>query len=199
MSRSWTFLAFAALLACAVTPPPLAAQRATSRPGLWLGAGAGIGWARVTCDFCRTNRGHSLSGYAHAGGRISNHVLLGGEVAGWIRNANPGQDRPADEQLLAYSVVVYWYPTARYPYYLKGGVGLASYRIDDGENRLTSKALGPQIGAGWEAPIAAHFSVLPYVNVMFASMGADLKFNGSILLDHTSLALFQVGVGVARR
>ncbi|MGH7753398.1 MAG: hypothetical protein ACREN5_11345, partial [Gemmatimonadales bacterium] len=151
------------------------------------------------CDLCRTNRGRSLSGYVHAGGRVSNKVLLGGEVQGWLRNRNPEQDRPADERLLAYSVVLYWFPSARYAYYFKGGMGLVTYRIDDGTDRLTSSALGPQIGVGWELGIAPHLSVVPYLNVLVASTGAELKFNGTEITGNTSLALIQFGVGLERR
>ena len=187
------------LAAVGVAAAPLAAQRATSRPSLWLGAGVGLGWARVSCRICNTNRGHSLSGYAQAGGRISRSVLVGGEVQGWFRNGNPATGNPADELLLAYSAVAYWYPSPHYAYYLKGGVGLVTYRIDDGTDRLTSSALGPQIGVGWELPVIEHVSVIPYLNLFVASTGAEIKFNGNQILGNTSLALIQFGVGLARR
>jgi hypothetical protein len=177
---------------------PLAAQRGPDRPALWLAGGAGLGWARVGCRICGENRGHSFAAYGQAGGRLSDQILLGGEIQGWFRNANPADDRPDDELMLAYSMVMYWYPTTRYPYYLKSGLGLVTYRVS-GDGRVTSSALGPQIGIGWEAPIAAHFSVIPYVNMMFASIGGEVKFNGDVVLDHTSLALLQFGVGLARR
>jgi hypothetical protein len=188
------------LAACvALGANPLAAQRQASRPGMWLGGGLGLGWARVNCRICGANRGHSLSAYAHVGGRISNQVLLGGEIEGWLRNSNTDQGRPGDEMMLAYSVVTYWYPSRRYLYYLKGGLGMVTYRIDDGTDRLTSSALGPQVGAGWELPVGAHFSFIPYVNLLFASTGAEIKFNGSPFLDNASLELFQIGLGLARR
>jgi hypothetical protein len=192
-----TSLLLAALVALSASP--LAAQRSTTRPGLWLGGGLGLGWARVNCRICGANRGHSLSATAQVGGRISNQVLLGGEIEGWLRNSNSDQGRPGDEMMLAYSIVTYWYPSHRYLYYLKGGLGMVTYRIDDGTDRLTSSALGPQIGAGWELPVGAHFSFMPYVNLLFASTGAEIKFNGSPFLDNASLELFQVGLALARR
>jgi hypothetical protein len=182
-----------------VAAAPLAGQQPASRPALWLSAGVGLGWARVTCRICDANRGHGLSGYAQAGGRISRRVLVGGEVQGWLRNGNAEQGNPADELLLAYSAVIYWYPSPRYPYYLKSGFGLVTYRIDDGTDRLTSSALGPQIGIGWEVRAVSHFSLVPYVNVLVASTGAELKFNGNEVLGNASLALIQFGIGVARR
>lgn len=109
------------------------------------------------------------------------------------------QSRNADELMAAFSVVTYWYPSVRKPYYLKAGLGMVTYRIDDGTDRLTSSALGPQIGAGWDLPVGARVSVIPYVNLLFASTGALLKFNGAPFLDGASLELFQVGLGLARR
>ena len=182
-----------------VAAAPLVGQQPASRPALWLSAGVGLGWARVTCRICETNRGHALSGYAEAGGRISRRVLVGGEVQGWLKNGNTDQGNPADELLLAYGGVLYWYPSARHPYYLKTGFGLVTYRIDDGTNRITSSALGPQLGIGWEVRAVSHFSLVPYVNVLIASTGAELKFNGNEVLGNTSLALLQFGIGVARR
>ena len=180
-----------------VAAAPLVGQQPASRPALWLSAGVGLGWARVTCRICDTNRGHALSGYAEAGGRISRRVLVGGEVQGWLKNGSP--ENPADELLLAYSGVIYWYPSARYPYYLKGGFGLVTYRLDVGTDRMTASALGPQIGIGWEVRAVSHFSLVPYVNVLVASTGAELKFNGTEVLGNSSLALIQFGIGVARR
>jgi hypothetical protein len=180
-----------------VAAAPLVGQQPADRPALWLGAGVGLGWARVTCRICDTNRGHALSGYAEAGGRISRRVLVGGEVQGWLKNGS--QENPADELLLAYSGVIYWYPSTRYPYYLKGGFGLVTYRIDDGTDRITSSALGPLIGIGWEVRAVSHISLVPYVSMLVASTGAELKFNGNEVLGNSSLALFQFGIGVAMR
>jgi len=180
-----------------VAGAPLVGQQPAGRPALWLGAGVGLGWARVTCRICDTNRGHALSGYAEAGGRISRRVLVGGEVQGWVKNGS--EANPADELLLAYSGVLYWYPSTRYPYYLKGGFGLVTYRIDDGTDRITSSALGPLIGIGWEVRAVSHISLVPYVSVLVASTGAELKFNGNEVLGNSSLALIQFGIGVARR
>jgi hypothetical protein len=88
-------------------------------------------------------------------------VLIGGEIDGWFRSSNSDQNRPADELLLAYGAVVYWYPTPRYPYYLKAGLGLVTYRIDDGTDRLTSSALGPKIGIGYALHVAGTFRRSP--------------------------------------
>jgi hypothetical protein len=187
------------LAALLVLAAPLDAQRPTSHPGLWIGAGVGLGWARVSCRICGANRGHSLSATAQIGGRLSNSVLIGGEIEGWFRNSNASQNRPADELLLAYGAVVYWYPSPRYPYFLRAGLGLVTYRIDDGTDRLTSSALGPKLGIGYELHVAGHLSLVPYLNMLVGSTGAEVKFNGSQLLDQASIGLLQFGIGIAHR
>lgn len=187
------------LAALAVLITPLAAQRPTDHPGLWIGGGVGLGWARVNCRICGANRGHSLSAAGQVGGRISHNVLIGGEIEGWFRGSNSDQNRPADELLLAYGAVVYWYPSPRYPYFLKGGIGLLTYRIDDGTDRLTSSALGPKLGIGYELHVAGHLSAVPYLNLMIGSTGAEVKFNGTQLLNQASIGLLQFGIGIAHR
>lgn len=126
-------------------------------------------------------------------------MLIGGEIDGWFRSSNSDQNRPADELLLAYGAVVYWYPTPRYPYYLKAGLGLVTYRIDDGTDRLTSSALGPKIGIGYELHVAGRLSAVPYLNVLVGSTGAEVKLNGSEVLNQASLGLLQFGISIAHR
>jgi hypothetical protein len=193
-------IAWALLVTLAAAP--LTAQRQgppAGSSGLWLGGGAGVGWARVACRICDANRGHSLTAYAHAGFSLSPRIILGGEVELWRQNARPDQNRMATELMMGYNAVMFWYPSRRYPYYLKGGFGLLTYRIHDATDHLTSAALGPQIGAGWEFPIASHIAIVPYANFLFASTGAEVKFNNQQVLDHASLELFQFGVGLSRR
>jgi hypothetical protein len=193
-------IGFALLVSLAAAP--LVAQRQGPPPGntgLWLGGGAGLGWARVGCRICDANRGHSLSAYGHAGFALSPRIILGGEVELWRQGARPDQNRPTTEWMMGYSAVMFWYPSPRQPYYLKSGFGLVTYRIHDDTDALTATALGPQIGAGWEFPIASHIVVVPYANFLFASTGAGVKLNGQQVLDHASLELFQFGMGLSRR
>src|SRR5262245_47843158 len=100
-SIGWTLLAVTAVA-------PLAAQRQGPPPGssgLWLGGGAGLGWARVACRICDANRGHSLSAYGHVGFALSSRLLLGGEVELWRQNARPDQNPPGNEWRMGISTV----------------------------------------------------------------------------------------------
>lgn len=186
MNRLLLSAALVALLSA-----PLAAQ---SRDGLWLSGGLGSGWTRVGCDICQSDRGTSLSGFLGMGGRVSNKVQIGAEANGWKHG-----DDQVDESVWGISAVAYVFPKARGGFFWKGGVGLLSYRIDDGNDILTSNALGFQLGAGWAFPLRGRFSITPYASAFVASLGSEVKFNGAQILDHSNLSLVQLGIGVTRR
>jgi hypothetical protein len=170
---------------------PLGAQRAPQRAGQWLGLGVGVGHGRVSCQICVANRRMSLSGFFRAGGTLSRRTLLGGELNGWLRREND-----VDEYLLAASAVVSWYPNPRRGLFYKGGVAVMLYHTDDGPNRLSSTAFGPQLGAGLDIPLSPSVSFTPHVNWLVASLGGEMKFNGSTLREDVGLMLIQVGMGV---
>ncbi len=170
---------------------PLSAQVSDPREGLWWGLGLDYGWVNVSCDICDGSRGAGLSATARLGGTISQSLLLGGEVNGWT-NSEEG----VDEYLGSFSAVALWYLTPDGSFYLKGGFGYMSYRIDDEENALTSSGFGPQVGAGYEFRVSRSFSIQPYMNAIITLPTGNLDFNGDREASEVSLGLFQVGLGV---
>jgi len=182
------------LIAGAVVVPPLAAQQSAPparRSGQWLGFGLGTGIGRVSCPICIANRGASVSGYLKGGGTLSRRMLLGLEANGWMRSAGG-----ADELLVALSGSLYWYPNPRRRLFYKVGVGAMHYQTDDGPNRLTSTAFGPQLGAGYDIPLSPTVSLTPFANWLVASLGGELNANGSKFRDDIGLMLIQIGAGI---
>lgn len=190
MLRIRVGFAVAALVLVAV---PLAAQAnaGANRTGQWLGIGLGTGLGRVTCAICESNRHTSISGYFKAGGTLSRRFLLGVETDGWMRGADG-----VDEFLLGLAAQVFFYPNPRKRLFYKAGVGVILYQIDDGPNRLTSTAFGPNLGAGYDVPISPTVSLTPFASVFLASVGGDIKFNGDPIRSDIGLTLVQVGLGV---
>jgi hypothetical protein len=173
---------------------PLAAQRdaGAARTGQWLGAGLGLGWGRVSCPgLCEANRHSSITGYFRAGGTLSRRALLGLEATGWTQ-----RDRDVDEFILGLTAAVYYYPNPRRRLFYKAGASVLRYQIDDGADRLTSTGFGPHLGVGLDRPIGPTVSLTPYLNVVLASWGGGLKFNGTQFRDDVSVMLVQLGVGV---
>src|SRR6185503_4521008 len=110
-------------LALLVAAMPLAAQRANRRDGGWFGFGVGAGSTGVDCYRCVDTRTDGLSGYFRAGGTLTRHVQLGGEVNSWLNTVNG-----VDEALHVVSAVGLWYPNTARGFFLKFGVGVTDYR-----------------------------------------------------------------------
>ncbi len=71
-----------------------------------------------------------------------------------------------------------------------------AYRIDDGEDTLTSSGFGPQVGAGYEIAIGGRASIQPRIDAIITLPRGNLQFNGDRQADGVSLSLIQVGLGV---
>jgi len=184
---------WAIVVALGLSVSPLAAQAnaGANRTGQWLGIGLGTGLGRVTCAICESNRHTSISGYFKAGGTLNRRFLLGVETDGWMRRADN-----VDEFLLGLAGQLFFYPNPRKRLFYKAGVGVILYQIDDGPNRLTSTAFGPNLGAGYDLPISPTVSFTPFASVFLASLGGEIKFNGNPIRSDIGLTLIQVGVGV---
>ena len=193
MTRLVVLLGSLALLALGRDLP--AQQQRQARDGFWFGAALGTGWARVSCDICQgTNRG-GLSGVLRLGGGVSRAVLIGAEVAAWWTTIEGASDT-VHQSLAAFGAAAYWYPSGRRPLYLKLGLDFVTHRADDGTDVITSTAIGPQFGAGYEWPVSPHLLVSPFINVAFGIVGGSLKFNGGKIQGSPGVSLAQLGVGI---
>ncbi len=89
------------------------------------------------------------------------------------------------------------YRRNRRPLYLKLGIGLVTHRADDGTDVITSSAIGPQFGVGYEWPVSPHVLVSPLINVALGIVGGSLKFNGGTIQNNRpTVSLAQLGLGV---
>jgi len=173
----------------------LAAQQRQARDGFWFGAGLGSGWARVSCQICQGNNRGGFSGALRLGGGVSRKVLIGAEVAAWWATIETGTDT-VHQSLAAFGAAAYWYPSQRRPLYFKLGIGLVTHRADDGTDVITSSAIGPEFGVGYEWPVSPHVLVSPFINVALGIVGGSLKFNGGTIQNRPTVSLAQLGLGV---
>ena len=190
-------LVLVSLLCAATTPAGAQRSRASAPPpvssGLWFAAGLGGGWASVNCAICADAAEGGLSGFMRLGGVLSSRVLIGAEVAAWAQ-----QDGGVDQSAWALSAAALWYPSRR-PYYLKGGFGYTTHHADDGVDVVTTWGIGPQVGAGYDLPIATNWMLSPFVNASFGMIMGQVKFNAGTVTNDASVRLLQIGVGVTRR
>ena len=184
--------AFLSSLAIALTAQPVAAQESGLHNGFWFGFGVGSGWAHISCDICEANRNLGISGNIRLGVATSPGLLLGAEVNGWVKS-----EESVDELLGSLSVVAYWYPNSSGGLYLKAGVGAIGYRISsEEEESITSTAIGPELGIGYEVQIAEKFSLSPYLQALISPPTAELKYEGETQIADVSLSLFQLGLAL---
>ncbi|MGH7627870.1 MAG: hypothetical protein ACREOF_00455 [Gemmatimonadales bacterium] len=125
-------IAVVALLAGAAQA---SAQRTLERSGFFIGLGPGYGSLDITCDGCELDRQSGLSGYLKLGGAVSRQVVLGVESNGWYKS-----EEGASITFGTLTGMVYVYPASSANFYLRGGVGLATFDIED---------LDTETGLGW--------------------------------------------------
>jgi len=190
------FVVLLGSLAALVLGRDLAAQQQRqARDGFWFGAALGSGWARVSCNICQGTNRRGLSGTLRLGGGVSRAVLIGAEVAAWWATIDSGADT-VHQSLAAFSAAAFWYPSRRRPLYLKLGIGLVTHRADDGTDVITSTAIGPLLGVGYEWPVSARLLVSPFINVALGIAGGSVKFNGGKIESSPGVSLAQLGLGI---
>jgi hypothetical protein len=167
------------------------AQRPQTRQGFWIGFGLGAGSAGADCSVCTDEREIGLSGHLRAGATVSPAFLLGAETNGWVKS-----EGGVDQRIGALSATAYWYPSVAGGFYLKGGLGVMGYWVDDGFDELSAVGLGLQLGLGYDFRVGSNFSLTPYLNALAAG-GADAKFNGIALGEDFNPNLVQFGMAVS--
>ncbi len=173
---------------------PLASQEVQGGDGLWFGLGLGPGLAGVSCSICRASRGAAATGELRLGGRLKRGVLVGAEATLWAGGATAG----VHEAMWGLDAVGYFYPRPRGTFYWKAGIGMLSWRSTDGQDVLSSGALGVVGGAGWEFRVARQLAVAPYASLFVASLGGNIKFNGATIERNAGLVLAQLGISLTK-
>jgi outer membrane protein with beta-barrel domain len=178
----------AALLLLPVTT--LSAQHAAERHGVWIGAGLGLGSARLSCDVCRSGRTGGTAGYLRAGATVTRAVLVGLEATGWYKSQND-----VDQLLGSLQAVVLLYPRPASGFYLKTGLGISQFSAKDNQDEVSSQALSMQFGVGYEVAMGRGMSIVPYANFL-GSTGGDVRFNDTVSGLSANTSLLQFGVGL---
>jgi len=187
-----------AVLLCSLLASSLSAQvpAPPQRQGAWFGAGVGYGAVKLSCGICRDEGGRigGPSGYLRVGATLSQSFLLGAEMSLWRGKAD--QVDPAEPTVTRTSVdlfaVAYWYPSLAHGFYLKGGLGLVSWR--GGGDQLTTKSIGGVLGVGYEIPVNRQWSIAPFFNYVDSSNGT-LRREGADLPYDGSTSMYQMGLG----
>ncbi len=178
----------AALLLLPVAP--VSAQHAAERHGVWIGAGVGLGSAKLSCDVCRSDRTGGTAGYLRAGATITKAVLVGLEATGWYKSRDD-----IDQLLGSLQAVVLLYPRPSSGLYVKTGIGISQFSAKDDQDEVSSQALSMQFGVGYEVAMGRGMSIVPYANFL-GSTGGDVRFNDTVSGLSANTSLLQFGVGL---
>jgi hypothetical protein len=170
-SLEWTLLSFVGTLALLPIPRAMAQEEAPpglvevkegGRRGFWFGLGVGAGGE--SNDFA-AGAGYTEPFYqptisVRAGGTVSPHLRLGGEIHSWIN-----EEVDAVESLSSALIIGQFYPFRTAGLYLKGGLGIGrnAVQFDDGFD-VGDTGFAALIGVGYELRLGRHFSLNPVID-----------------------------------
>ncbi len=166
-----------------------AAQRpAVARQGFWGAIAFGYGHADLTASngtFADSAQGGGVAVDMKLGGTLSPTVRLGGEVNVWLKNVGG-----LTESVGNVSAAIYVYPAPRSGFFVKGGAGLASYQVSQGNASSTTTGFGLLGGIGYDIRLGGKISLTPVANFYWGHDGDLAPITG---IKHT---IFDVGLGI---
>lgn len=171
--RLRTLTGIVALLFLATTT----ASAQVQRKGFWFSGG--LGYGSVSCDDCDDRTGGG-AGYLSLGGTVSPRWLLGVGTAGYTR----------DDDGVTYSVGtldfrVRFYPSVTGGFFLTGGIGFGSIRVDVEDGPEDSESGGALLlGLGYDVQIGRNVSLTPFANAF------------GVGNDDTDANVLQIGLGI---
>src|SRR3989449_7378890 len=135
------------------------------------------------CTFNSGSRGGGPTASIKLGGTPKPSVRLGGEVNVWVKDVGSG----VTETVGNVSAAVYLYPSPRSGFFVKGGVGLASFQLSQGSSSVSADGIGLLAGLGYDIRLSNKVSLSPIANVYFGRDG-DLKDGSTVVRseEHTS-------------
>lgn len=153
-------------LALCLTTQAAAQDDDSRRQGFWFNIGFGYGTADFNCDNCgNTSRESGVTANLALGGTLSEQFLLGVESDGWYK-----KDSGVHNLFGNFMLVGYFYPSPSADFFLKGGIGSASYLFRNGTS-VDDNGLGFMVGGGYDIPIGRRTSLSPTVAFNLGTMG----------------------------
>lgn len=167
-------------------PPGLVEVRDGGRRGFWFGIGVGAGGESNDL----AGPGYSTLFYQptvslRAGGTVSRHLRLGGEVLSWF-----DEQGDAVASLSSLLFIAQFYPFSKAGLYLKAGAGIGrnAVNFEDGFD-VGDTGFAGLLGAGYEVRLGGRFFLNPTVDLVGHSYSG--RFNG----DYTE-RLVNFGLGI---
>lgn len=123
-----------------------ALRRAADKHGVWGSVGVGQGRAGLDCTTCASKDTKAYSLQGTLGMRVTPRFLIGVETFAWLDVIGGGVDRIArGSYLIARS-----YPVRGSRMFLHGGLGVASFEVNDGEVAFKTRSPSLSMGVGYD-------------------------------------------------
>lgn len=166
MNRRVQLLRALAALAGAVLisrPPVAAAQQ--PRQGFWAALGLGYGANSMT-NVSPDYKGGATTASLKLGGTPKSNLRVGGEVNVWTKDING-----VTESVGNISGAIYVYPAAGSGFFVKGGVGVASFQLSQGSSTASTNGVGLLAGLGYDMRLGGKWSLSPVTNFYWGHEG----------------------------
>ncbi len=178
-----------------------------ARAGVWAGAGFGVARNNLKCTGCTSTgsddawKGGSGGGAYFAAGRAFSQQVLAGIELGVSGTSGGGRSATLFNLLL----VGHYYPRAEGNFYIKGGIGPATYSLSGPYQGLgggvEASGWAAQVGVGYDIRVRQRFALAPYASIagttvrqgsinVSGSAGPVTRLNNSVVA--------QLGLGLRR-
>lgn len=170
------------------------AQEPDARHGFWAALGLGYGANSLSCsggcDFNSEAKGGATTVALKMGGTPKSTLRLGGEVNLWVKDVSG-----VTESVGNISAVAYLYPSPRSGFFVKGGVGLASFQLSQGNSTASADGPGFLAGLGYDIRLSRKIALTPVANVYYGHDG-DLKDGSNVVIPGIKHTIVDFGVSV---
>jgi len=160
-----------------VAAPALAGTHEANRTGFFIGFGAGWGNAGADYQGLDADRENSVSGNFRLGWAASDQLTIGLETSGWTKKYDiTGTSADLTLTATVTTMAVTYFP-ANMGLFLRGGVGVASGRVNISDSTIditnSDTGLGLLAATGYEWRLTQKFALGPQLQYTYLGLDGD--------------------------
>ncbi|MCC6241782.1 MAG: hypothetical protein IT353_03030 [Gemmatimonadaceae bacterium] len=170
-----------------------ALRRKADKHGVWGSLGIGRGRAGLDCATCASATSAAYGFHGTLGMRVSPRFLIGAETFVWMDVVGGGVDRIARGSYL----IGRSYPFASSRMFLHGGLGVASFEVNDGAVAFLTRSPSLSMALGYDWQVAG-LTVTPTLTAI-GSTGGRLESNrtGNAVTENARLGFLRTAVALS--
>lgn len=170
-----------------------ALRRSADRHGLWGSLGLGRASAGLHCNACASDVTSAYAVQGALGIRLSPRFLVGVETFAWLDVIGNGVDRVARGTYLLGRL----YMSPQSPLFLNGGLGVASFQLNDGEVAFLTRSPSLSLAAGYDWRVST-LTVTPSLAAVTSTGGRlNSSRTGNAVTENARLGLLRTSVSLS--